>query len=379
MKYRPSITISLSRTLLDAGKGQRAEEDSVKPTDLPRYGLGTLTFGSQTGLADAHNIVSMALDNEVSLIDCAEIYPHYPSEERYGLSEEIMGDYIYKNSGVRKRITLCTKIATNNKYGIGASRLKWIRGGSAGLKLNHNNINAAIDSSLKRLKTEYIDIYQVHWPERNIDFGRAIPEYCQYDSEAIDDFYSLIEQMNNLIKRGKILSYGVCNETPWGLMKLITLSSKASLNKPLSIQTPVSLLNRRFESTLAEVTKNEKIKVISYGTLAGGLLSGKYQGGQSEKGSRYDVWPGPPGKYFNGRTQRSVSDYEALSRKLGISLSELAYHFIKNVSGLDCTLLGVKDVSQLEVALKVLSSSINLSFLPEVNRLYLEHQDASLQ
>lgn len=351
----------------------------MKPADLPRFGLGTLTFGSQTGLTDAHNIVSMALDNKVSLIDCAEIYPHYPSEETYGLSEEIIGKYIANNPGVRERITLCTKIATNNKYGIGASGLKWIRGGGSGLKLDKYNIKLAIDSSLRRLKTDYIDIYQVHWPERKIDLGRAIPEYNQYDSEAIDDLYDLIDLMNQLIKCGKILNYGVCNETPWGLMKIITLSNNFSLTKPLTIQTHVSLLNRRFESMLAEVTKNEGIKVISYGSLAGGLLSGKYHEGQDNKGSRYIIWPGPPGKYLNSRIFRAISDYEALSRKLRITLSELAYHFVKRVSGLDCILLGVKDVSQLKVALKILSSSIDESFLNEVNRLYLEHQDASLQ
>ena len=243
--------------------------------------LGTMTFGEQNSQQDGFDQMDYALERGVNFFDTAELYAVMPRKETYGKTEEIIGNWFQEKKN-RDKIILASKIASKS------DGLEWIRGGSDKLGFDKVNLNAAIDASLKRLKTDYIDLYQLHWPERKV------PKFGQLDFkyDANDNSWTSIEEvlynLNELVKVGKVRYVGLSNETPWGMMKFIQLAKEKKLPRMMSIQNPYSLLNRSYEVGLAEVAIRENIGCLAYSPLASGYLSGKYRNKNFPKGSRME-------------------------------------------------------------------------------------------
>ncbi|MDU5191442.1 MAG: NADP(H)-dependent aldo-keto reductase, partial [Mixta calida] len=244
--------------------------------EVSQLGLGTMTFGEQNSEADAHAQLDLAVSCGINLIDTAEMYPVPPRPETQGLTEQYIGSWL-KARGNRDKIVLASKVA-------GPSR-----GNDAGIRpgqvLDRKNIRVALEASLKRLNTDYIDLYQVHWPQRQTNcFGKLGYQYT--DSSVPVTLLETLEALAEQVRAGKIRYVGVSNETPWGVMRYLQLAEKHELPRIVSIQNPYSLLNRSFEVGLAEISQHEGVELLAYSSLAFGTLSGKYLNGARPAGAR---------------------------------------------------------------------------------------------
>ena len=211
--------------------------------------LGTMTFGEQTSQEEAFKILDFAYSSGINFIDTAEMYPIYPKANTQGLTEKIIGEWVKKKK-VREKIIIASKICSYHPKGIGATELKWIRGGGKNLRFDKKNFDVAIDNSLKRLKTDYIDLYQLHWPERSVPVFGQLDYVHDHEDKNWTPIVEIIENLENLKKKGKIRYYGLSNETAWGIMKFIMTSEKYNLSKPISVQNGYNLINRVFDISL---------------------------------------------------------------------------------------------------------------------------------
>ena len=243
---------------------------------VSRICLGTMTFGEQNTEAEAHAQLDAAFDAGINFIDTAEMYPVPPKAETYGDTERYIGSWL-RRSGRRDRVILATKV-------MGPSEdLRYVRDGST--RLDRRNIEAAIDASLERLGTDYIDLYQLHWPDRRSNFFGKLG----YVHDPQDDPIPLEETLaalGRLVEAGKVRFIGVSNETPWGVMRYLQLAAERGLPRIVSIQNPYNLLNRSFEVGLAEIAHRESVGLLAYSPLGFGVLSGKYLDGQRPEGAR---------------------------------------------------------------------------------------------
>src|SRR4030095_4981438 len=230
--------------------------------------LGTMTFGEQNSEAEGHAQLDYALEQGVNLIDTAEMYAVPPRVETYGSTERIIGSWLRKN-GRRDKIVLCTKVAGAGR----ALNIDYVRGGKA--CLDRRNILEAIESSLQRLQTDYIDVYQLHWPDRSTNFFGHLG-YRHKENEDTVPIEETLEVLTELVRAGKIRHVGLSNETPWGMHGVLQLADQRGLARVVSIQNPYSLLNRTFEIGLAEMAIRENVGLLAYSPLAFGVLSGKF-------------------------------------------------------------------------------------------------------
>ena len=345
------------------------KENYIPTGDISSIGLGTMTFGEQTNLKDAHKIINLCLENGITFIDTAEMYPVYPSSQTYGLSEEIIGKYLNKNNN-RDKIFIATKFTTSNPLGIGASKLNWIRGGIKGLTIDKTNLQSALNSSLKRLKIDNIDLYQVHWPERLVSFGNKI-EYTEKprenDSKVLREMLIIL---NNFIKEGKIKNYGLSNETPWGLMKILSLCEEMNIKKPITLQNQYNLINRSLDLGLKEICLQENILILGYGPLAGGLLTGKYLFNKRPIEARYSIWSGPKNKYFNSKMDEAIYLYDKLAKNNNMELSELAYLYLLKVTHLKSMIVGFRTFEQAQVGITYLKNELSEDIFKEINIIH---------
>jgi aryl-alcohol dehydrogenase-like predicted oxidoreductase len=322
--------------------------------------LGTMTFGEQCSKEEAFKILDFSIDAGINLIDTAEMYPVYPRPTTYGVSEEILGEYFSKRS--RKSVFLATKIASCNPIGIGASKLSWIRSGGENLRFDRENINSALVASLKRLKTDYIDLYQLHWPERRVPMSDCL----DYDLNSSDsywtDFGDVLVYLNDLVKKGLIRYIGLSNETAWGLCKYLSTSTQLNLLGPICIQSAYNLINRVFDIAHSEVALMEKVGVLAYSPLAGGRLTGKYLNDARPDGARYTMWPGPNTRYHSDRVSHAVYHYAKLADKYSLSLSEMSYAFVLSRPYISSVIIGCSNLMQVKNAF----SSLNTNLVPEL-------------
>ncbi len=319
--------------------------------EVSLIGLGTMTFGEQNSEPEAFAQLDRAVDAGVNLIDTAELYPVPPREETYGRTEAIIGRWLAARPGVRQRLILATKAASRGDW------IPWIRGGP---RLDRRHLEAALDGSLRRLGVETIDLYQLHWPDRNTNFfGRL-----GYQHDPDDDPVPLretLEVLSDFVRSGKVRAIGVSNETPWGVMKLLALAREHGLPRIVSIQNPYNLLNRSFEIGLAEVSLRENVGLLAYSPLAFGVLSGKYLGGTRPAGARLTQFPRFD-RYSNPRAQRAVEAYVAIAREAGLSPAQMALAYVNSRPFLTSNLIGATTLEQLEENL----ASIELRLPPEV-------------
>ncbi|CAI0826335.1 NADP(H)-dependent aldo-keto reductase [Serratia fonticola] len=322
-------------------------------------GLGTMTFGEQNSEADAHAQLDYALAAGINLIDTAEMYPVPPRPETQGLTEQYIGSWI-KARGNRDKIVLASKVSGP------------IRGNDAGIRpqqaLDRKNIRAALDASLKRLNTDYLDLYQLHWPQRTTNcFGKLNYQYT--DEKATIPLLETLEALTEQVRAGKIRYIGVSNETPWGVMRYLQLAEKHELPRIVSIQNPYSLLNRSFEIGLAEISQHEGIELLAYSSLAFGTLSGKYLNGAKPVGARNTLFSRFT-RYSSAQSQAAIAEYVALAKKHGLDPSQMALAFVRRQPFVASTLLGATTLEQLKINIDSFDVVLNEEVLQALEEIH---------
>ena len=309
--------------------------------------LGTMTFGEQTPEAVAHAQLDCALAHGVNFIDTAEMYPVPPGAATYARTESIVGAWLARQP--RDKIVVATKVA-----GPGRDR-QWVRGGETAL--TKTNIRWAVNDSLKRLRTDYVDLYQIHWPERNVAmFGTM--RYDAAKEKAATPILEQIEAMDELVRAGKIRHYGVSNETSWGICEFTRLAKIHGLPPPVTLQNAYSLVNRTFEWDLAEACHRESIALLAYSPLAMGVLAGKYLGGAQPEGARLAVFPAFGERYQRELVTAATVEYVRVAREAGLDPAAMALAFVRTRPFVASTILGARTVAQLEANLATQSIAL---------------------
>ena len=337
--------------------------------DLSIIGLGSMTFGEQNSSSEAFEQMDYAAEKGINYFDTAEMYPVYPKKETYGKSEEIIGDWL-KIKKNRNKIIIGTKVASNHPEGIGATKLAWIRNGGESLRFDKENLNKAVEESLRRLKTDYIDLYQLHWPERKVGmFGQLDFEYDPKDYWT--PMEEVLENLEILIKSGKVRYVGLSNETPWGMLSFLKISEQKKLPRMMSVQNCYNLLNRVFDITNSEVSIREQCGLLAYSPLAGGRLSGKYMNGIRPKNCRYTMWPGRFSRHLTERGEIAVTKYVNLAKKYNIKPSTFANAFIINRPFITSSIVGATSINNLEENIRSIDVNLTDEMLKEIKEIHL--------
>jgi aryl-alcohol dehydrogenase-like predicted oxidoreductase len=337
--------------------------------DISIISLGSMTFGEQNSSAEAFEQMDYASEKGINYFDTAEMYPVYPKKETCGKSEEIIGEWV-KTKKNRNKIIIGTKAVSNHPAGIGASKLSWIRGGGETLRFDKENINKAVEGSLKRLKTDYIDLYQLHWPERKVGmFGQLDFEYD------LKDYWTpmeeVLENLESLIKAGKVRHVGLSNETPWGVLSFLKISEQKKLPRMMSVQNCYNLLNRVFDIANSEVSIREQCGLLAYSPLAGGRLSGKYMNGIRPKNSRYTMWPGRFSRHLTSRGETAVTKYVKLAKKYNINPCTFANAFVISRPFISSSIVGATSIKNLEDNLMSIDVTLSGEILKEIEEIHL--------
>jgi aryl-alcohol dehydrogenase-like predicted oxidoreductase len=314
--------------------------------------LGTMTFGEQNTEKEGHAQLDYAVEQGVNFIDTAELYAIPPRAETYGKTEEIIGSWLTKR-GKRDEIILASKVC-----GRGGEWISHIRNGQT--RLDRHNITKAIDGSLQRLNTDYLDLYQLHWPDRNTNFfGRLGYSHDQEDQPT--PVIETLQLLNDLVKQGKIRHIGLSNETPWGLSRFLQLAEGMNMPRVVSIQNPYSLLNRTFEIGLAEIAIREDAGLLAYSPLGFGTLSGKYLENNLPEGTRLQRWP-DYNRYSNPQAVTATAAYVKLAQSHGLDPAQMALAYVNTRPFLTSTIVGATNMAQLKTNI----GSIDLQLSEEV-------------
>ncbi len=336
---------------------------------VSQIALGTMTFGEQTNKKEAFKILDYGFEKGINFFDTAEMYPVYPKKITQGRSEEYLGEWIRKKK-LRSKVVISSKVSSSNKYGTGASNLVWLRGGGKNLNFKKKNLNEAVNLSLKRLKTDYIDLYHLHFPERIAPMHGKLDFEFNSKEKYWTPILEVIENMSYLIKEGKIRYFGISNESPWGMMKFLSLAESNNLEKPIIIQNAYNLINRVFDIASSEISIRENLKLLAYSPLAGGRLTGKYLNDQRPKKSRYTMWPGRFSRHLTDRGDKAVLKYFKLSNELGYELKDLANSFVLSRPFVSGSIIGVTSLDQLKSNLKFIDLKLDASTIIKINKIH---------
>ncbi|MEO6352413.1 MAG: NADP(H)-dependent aldo-keto reductase [Oxalobacteraceae bacterium] len=333
--------------------------------EVSLIGLGTMTWGEQNSEADAHAQIDYALAHGVNLIDTAEMYPVPPKPETQGLTEQYIGSWLAK-TGRRREIVLTSK-ATGPAFD--ANRPSHIRNGAT--HHNRESLTAALHASLKRLQTDYLDLYQLHWPDRNTNFfGQLGYPWVENDaSVAIEESLSVLA---DFVKEGKVRHIGVSNETPWGLSQFLKASENLDLPRIVSIQNPYNLLNRSFEIGLSEFAHREQVSLLAYSPLAFGTLSGKYLNGAAPADSRLALFE-RFSRYSNPQAQAAAQAYADLAQQVGLSAAQMALAFINSRPFVASNLIGATTLEQLQENIDSVSVQLSDEALLGIEAIHTRH------
>jgi len=319
--------------------------------------LGTMTWGEQNSQEDGFQQMNYALDEGVNFWDTAEIYSIPPKEKTFGHTERIIGNWIKKNNR-RKDIILASKVC-------GPMR-SYVRGG--GNQFGEKNITEALEGSLKRLKTDYIDLYQLHWPERNTNFFGTLG-YEHKDDDKWTKFEDILNTLKKFIDQGKIRFIGLSNETAWGLTKFLELSKNSKLPRMQSVQNPYNLLNRTYEIGLAEVSIREKAGLLAYSPLAIGLLSGKYLNNQMPKNSRLErdrnFWT----RYSRPNTEKAVEAYNNIAKKYNLNFAQMSIKFLEIQPFVTSVIIGATKMDQLKTNIESVNLNLTDKIIKDINEV----------
>jgi aryl-alcohol dehydrogenase-like predicted oxidoreductase len=325
-----------------------------------------MTFGEQNNSKDAYRQLDLAIDHGVNFIDTAEAYSFPGRPETQGSSEKIIGSWL-RDRGNRNKIVIATKITGPSK------ERSHIRGGK--LKYTRKQVAEAVDLSLKRLKTDYIDLYQTHWPERKSNyFGKL--GYLHAEDDDITPLEEQLGALNEQVKIGKIRAIGVSNETAWGLMAFLKISEQTGLTRIAAIQNPYNLICRQFEIGLAEASIREDVGLLAYSPLAFGALTGKYLNGQLPENSRHKLFPQFI-RYFKSGGIKATESYVALAQKHGIEPSQMALAFVNSQYFLTANIIGATNEEQLKSNLKTEEMVLSDEIKKEIEAIHMENSNPS--
>ncbi len=318
--------------------------------------LGTMTWGEQNNELEAFEQMNFALDEGVNFWDTAELYSVPPKKETFGHTEIIIGNWFRKNKN-RDKIILATKVA-------GPAR-PYIRNGENNFGIQ--NLSKAIDGSLKRLQTDYIDLYQLHWPERNVNnFGRL--GYRHKENEW-NQFEDVLENLKKFIDDGKIREIGLSNETPWGVSNFLQFSKQKKLPRMMSVQNPYSLLNRTYEVGLAEISIRDKIGLLAYSPLASGFLTGKYRNNSLPKNSRIerdgDFWT----RYNKPNRNNAIEEYYKISEKYSLDMAQMSIRFCEIQDFMTSVIIGATTMDQLKTNIESVNVNLSDDVIKEINQV----------
>jgi len=327
--------------------------------------LGTMTWGEQNTQKDGFDQMDYAVERGINFFDTAEIYAVMPRKETYGKTEEIIGNW-FKEKKNRDKIILASKIASKAE-----NDLQWIREGSKNLGFDKKNMNSAIDASLKRLQTDYIDLYQLHWPERKVPkFGQLDFAHDPNDNKWTP-IEEVLENLNALVKEGKIRYVGLSNETPWGVMEFLQTSREKNLPRMMSIQNVYSLVNRVFDVANSEVSIREKCGLLAYSPLAGGRLSGKYVNNKKPANARYTLWPRRFSRHNTERGEIAIEKYVNLAMKYNIAPATFANAFVNDRSFVTSNIIGATNMKQLKEDIDSIDLTLTKEILEEIENIHL--------
>lgn len=322
--------------------------------------LGTMTWGEQNTESEAYQQLDMALEAGVNFIDTAELYPVPPKAETYTQTESIIGNWLTKNKN-RDKVILATKVT-------GASDMTYMR--NEPTHLNRKQIEAALDASLKRLKTDTIDLYQLHWPDRPTNyFGKLGYVHSEEEGTPIEE---TLETLADIAKTGKVRHFGLSNETPWGAMKYAQLAEKHGWPRMVSIQNPYNLLNRSFEVGLAEIAHRENMGLLAYSPLAFGVLSGKYLHGSRPENARITLFS-RFSRYLGEAAERATEAYVNLAKEHGLDPAQMALSYVTSRSFVTSNIMGATTLKQLESNLKSIDVTLSKEVVEGIEKIHEEN------
>ena len=326
--------------------------------DVSTICLGTMTWGEQNSKADGFEQMDYAIDNGVNFWDTAEIYAIPMREETYGETENIIGEW-FKKTKKRDKVILATKVS-------GPTSKEYIRGG--GCSYDKKSMSEALEKSLKRMQTDYIDLYQLHWPERNTNFfGKHGYEHDLNEKNWIA-FEEILENLKKFVDAGKIRYVGLSNETAWGLAKCLELSKLKNLPKMMAVQNPYNLLNRTYEVGLAEISVREQSGLLAYSPLAFGYLTGKYRNNNMPKGSRIDLFKDFT-RYNNENSIKAIEEYYKISQKFNLDFAQMSIKFCEIQPFVTSVIIGATTMQQLKTNVESVNVTLSSEILNEINNI----------
>ena len=332
--------------------------------DISLIGLGTMTWGEQNTREEGFAQMDMAQDYGVNFFDVAEMYPIPPKPETQGLTEDIMGDWMAQR-GCRDKIVVATKVTGRSDRNKG---LEHVRNGA---RLTREHIMQAVEDSLRRLRTDYIDLYQIHWPERMTNFfGRLDYEHLpEEDGVAIEE---TLEAVNELVTQGKVRYIGLSNETAWGMMEYLRLAREKDFSRIVSVQNPYNLLNRSYDVGASEISYRENVSLLPYSPLAFGVLSGKYLNGARPQGARltlYDRFT----RYFKPNAELATEAYVTLAKKHGLDPSQMALAFVNSRGCVASNIIGATSLEQLKINIESVDVKLSDEVLAEIDAIHQKY------
>ncbi len=332
-------------------------------TDLnvSRVCLGTMTWGEQNSEAQAHEQLDYAVGQGINFIDTAEMYPVPPNAKTQGLTEKYLGTWLARQK--RARLIIATKVA-------GPGRRDWIRDGRT--DLTKGVIAEAVDTSLTRLRTDYIDLYQIHWPQRNVpNFGAT--EFDPAKEKPGPSIHEQVEGIAAMIKAGKIRHYGLSNETSWGVGEFRRAAKELGVPGPVTLQNSHSLLSRNVDNDLAETLFRENMTLLAYSPLAAGILSGKYMGGAKPAGTRFSLFDSLGLRFRKPMVSEAVDAYAALAQRRGLTLVQLSLGYVASRWFLGSSIIGATSMAQLKENIAAAQITLDAATLEGIKEIQLRY------
>ncbi|SFD88200.1 aryl-alcohol dehydrogenase (NADP+) [Thiohalospira halophila DSM 15071] len=332
--------------------------------EVSEIGLGTMTFGDQNSEAEAHEQLDYALERGINLVDTAELYPVPPKAETHTRTEQYIGNWLAAEPARRDRIILATKVTGRSRV------LPWMRGDQGELpRVDRSNIERAIEGSLRRLRTDHVDLYQIHWPERNVPkFGE--PRFDPHREWEATPIREQLEVLKGLVDAGKVRYIGLSNETPWGVAEFTRLADEHGLPRVVSIQNAYNLINRSFEHGLDEVAWRQGVPLLAYSPLAFGHLTGKYLDGGAPAGARLTVYPEFGNRYAKPGVPEACREYVELAREAGLDPAQMALAFVRQQFFTASTLVGATSMEQLKADIDSVDITLSDDLLTRIDAIH---------
>jgi aryl-alcohol dehydrogenase-like predicted oxidoreductase len=324
--------------------------------------LGTMTFGEQNSEAEGHTQMDFAIDRGINIFDAAEIYPIPAKPETQGRTEDIIGTWLSARKN-REKVMIATKVA-------GRGSADWLRQDRSRPRQSEAQIAEAIDGSLRRLRTDYIDLYQLHWPDRPMRVFEGLNyEHREDEAHPID---SILAALAKLVKAGKVRFLGLSNETPWGVMSFLRAAEQHDLPRIVSIQNAFNLVNRVFEIGLSEIFHREQVSLLAYSPLGQGYLSGKYENGALPPKSRKTLF-NRLGRYEKGNGPKAISAYVALAKKHGLDPAQMAIAFAVSRPFVTSAIIGATTLEQLKTDIAAADIRLSADVLADIDQIHLDY------